>query len=82
MAGQQEVTLTVKPEISPELEVLLANASLGRDAIEKINAGAGLVYALYHLPVEKVRALLDGTTPGFFDAYNRAQAAFSVRSRS
>lgn len=51
---------------------------MAEDAIEKIEAGFALTHALYHLPVEKIKALLKDATPGFADTFGRAQGAYGV----
>jgi hypothetical protein len=71
-------------EVQPQAEdyVTAAGALLATDAIEKIDAGAALIHALYHLPAAKITALLDGASPGFCNTYTRAQAAYAVGRRS
>ena len=45
-----EVHVKVVPELSPEMEALLGAAT--EDTLKKVNAGAALVYALYHAPAD------------------------------
>ncbi len=70
--------VVVTPVLSPEFEAQLTDAALGRDAIEKINAGAALTFGLYSLPADKIKALLTDAPPGFVDAFGRAQSAYGV----
>lgn len=57
--------------------VTAAGALLTTDAIEKINAGAGLAYALYHAPAHLV-AEINGSSYGFQAALMRAQQAYGI----
>ncbi|MFI5839456.1 hypothetical protein ACIA8K_07050 [Catenuloplanes sp. NPDC051500] len=61
--------------------VTAAGSVLAVDAIEKINAGAALAYALYYQPAHKIRALTQDA-PGLFDAMCRAQVAYEVGARA
>lgn len=55
-----------------------AGALLAEDAIRKIDAGARLTYALYHLPRDTVTALFKDASPGFIKAYDQATSAFGI----
>jgi hypothetical protein len=48
------------------------------DIVEKVNAGAALAYAIYHLPADTHRQLLDITPDWFPRALARAQSAYGV----
>lgn len=77
MAATATVKVRIEPELSPELEALLGAASA--DTLEKVNAGAALVYALYHCPAAVVADLPEPVAV----ALARAQSAYGVgRHRS
>lgn len=66
---------------TPEAEefATAVGALLGTDAIEKINAGAQLIYALYHHPRAKDLFTNDEfMTQGLAGAYMRAQSAYGI----
>lgn len=72
MTAETEVRVKVIPELSEDMTALLGTAT--EDTLEKINAGAALVYALYHCQADIVAAL-----PGpVHAALARAQAAYGV----
>lgn len=79
MGSEATVNVKVQPELSAEFVALLGTAT--EDTLEKIDAGAQLVYALYHLPADTFRQVLDITPPHMSRAIARAQAAYGVNRR-
>lgn len=59
-------------DLSEDLQALLASTT--DDTLEKVNAGAQLVHALYHCPAEVVTSLPEHVLV----AYMRAQIAYGV----
>lgn len=59
-------------------ELLSTTDPLTGDAIDKINAGAALAYAIYHSPADVVT----GLPPSILDAYGKACDAYSIGHRS
>lgn len=49
-AADHEVRVKVVPELSEDMQALLGTAT--EDTLKKVNAGAALVYALYHAPAD------------------------------
>lgn len=69
------VTVKVDPVLSPEFEALLGTAT--EATLEKLDAGAQLVYALYHCSAEVITGLPDPV----HRAIMRAQVAYNVGHR-
>lgn len=59
-------------DLSEDLQALLAAAA--EDTVEKVNAGAQLIHALYHCPAEVITALPEPV----LTAVMRAQVAYGV----
>lgn len=59
-------------------ELLSTAEPLTSDAIDKINAGAALAYAIYHSSAEVV----GGLPRGVIDAYGKACDAYGIGHRS
>lgn len=79
MESTTTVKVKVEPELSPEFEALLGIATA--DTLEKVDAGAQLVYALYHVPADTIRQVLDLMPQSFTRALARAHAAYGVDRR-
>jgi hypothetical protein len=75
MADTSTIQVRLDPKLSPEFQALLGTAT--EDTLEKLAAGAQLVYALYHSGAETIRSLPDPVTR----AYVRACAAYGVGHR-
>jgi hypothetical protein len=54
---------------------------LQADAIDKINAGAALIFALYQAPGDWIVPLLNTAPRAVIDAYQRASEVYHVDSR-
>lgn len=59
-------------------ELLSAGGPLISDAIDKINAGAALAYAIYHCPKADVKAFFDAMPDGVIKAYAAACDAYGI----
>lgn len=59
-------------------ELLSTVEPLASDAIDKINAGAALAYAIYHSPADVVSNL----PRGVLDAYGKACDAYDIGHRA
>lgn len=78
MPVPRTIKVGVEPVMSEEWHDLLAStAGIEGDVIEKVNAGAALVYALYHAGVGTTLALPTSVT----NALERAQRAYGVGHR-
>jgi hypothetical protein len=78
MAELTDVKVRLEPEMSDEFKELVTAAStVEGDVVDKVNAGAALIYALYHSSAEVIQSL-----PGpVADAYGRACDVYAVNSR-
>ena len=59
-------------------ELLSTTDPLTGDAIDKVNAGAALAYAIYHCPKDDVKAFFDAMPKGVVTAYQKACVAYSI----
>lgn len=71
-----ELCVKVKPELDPEFEALLGTAT--QDTLAKLDAGAALVYAIYHTPKDQIEAFFGAMPESVVKAYNKACAAYRV----
>lgn len=67
MASTSTVRAKVEPVLSEEFRALLGAAT--NDTLEKVNAGAQLVHALYNCPADVVQALPDHVGRALARAY-------------
>lgn len=67
-----QYTVAVSPVLTPEFEALLGTATA--DTLEKLNAGAQLVHALYHCTADTITSLPDPVIRSLM----RAQVAYGV----
>lgn len=79
MAAISEVHVKVVPELDPKFEALLGTAT--QDTLAKLDAGAALVYAMYHCPKDQVETFFGAMPDGVKRAYMRASDAYRVNSR-
>jgi hypothetical protein len=63
-------------------ELLSTLEPLAADAIDKVNAGAALAYAIYHCPKGDVKAFFDAMPDGVARAYMKACEAYGIGQRA
>lgn len=78
MVSMSEVHVKVVPELSEEARALLGSAT--EDTLGEVNAGAALVYAIYHTPKADVVGFFDAMPEAVIKAYMKACEAYGVGS--
>lgn len=76
MASTSEVHVKVVPELDPKFEALLGTATA--DTLAKLDAGAALVYAIYHTPKADVKGFFDAMPDAVAKAYMKACQAYGL----